>query len=310
MGTVYLTMFVRALLLACLVGYASCCNAAFFQMLSSIFGGGGGGGGGGGESTTPKPTGDCMCGKANRAHKIVGGQITEVNEYPWQVGLSSGGATPYCGGSIISKKEILTAAHCTKGDSASSIYVLVGDHDITTSSDNKKYQVCSKKEHGSYSSSTLDNDFAILTLCDELEFDDKVMPVCLPSTEGQGTEYENKDAIVSGWGTLSSGGSRPQYLNDVTVQTMSNAKCCGNDYQYSCNELTDAMICASKPGKDSCQGDSGGPLVVADSSGYYTLVGVVSWGYGCADAVYPGVYARVTNALGWIKDGSSDTCTA
>ena len=59
------------------------------------------------------------------------------------------------------------------------------------------------------------------------------------------------------------------------------------------------MLCAADEGKDSCQGDSGGPLV-AQENGKYALIGVVSWGYGCAFSGYPGVYARMTEKMDWI----------
>merc|ERR1711915_25520 len=199
----------------------------------------------------------------------------------------------------ISKKEILTAAHCTVGDNAGDIYV----------GNEEKVKVCGKREHESYSTKTLDNDFAVLTLCEELTFSEKVQPVCLPSTEGQGSMYESGPAIVSGWGTLYSSGPRPENLQEVTVNMMTNGQCTSDPYDYSSNDITDNMICAAEPGKDSCQGDSGGPLVM-ENGGKFTQVGVVSWGYGCADAKYPGVYARVTKQLNWIKNGVSGTCSA
>ena len=112
-------------------------------------------------------------------------------------------------------------------------------------------------------------------------------------------------AVVSGWGTLSSGGSQPKKLQEVTVQVTENTKC-GN---YPQNEITANMMCAGADGKDSCQGDSGGPLVTKVGKRYH-LVGVVSWGYGCAAANYPGVYARITKVLGWIATTTSagNTC--
>ena len=95
------------------------------------------------------------------------------------------------------------------------------------------------------------------------------------------------------------GGSTPETLKYVRVPAISNTAC-NSDYGGS---ITDAMICAGYPGvggKDACQGDSGGPFICNDG-GKAVLAGVVSWGYGCADAAYPGVYARTTYVLDWIK---------
>merc|ERR1711955_91325 len=79
-----------------------------------------------------------------------------------------------------------------------------------------------------------------------------------------------------------------------------------NEGHISSSEITDNMICAADAGKDSCQGDSGGPLV-AQENDKYTLIGGVSWGYGCAMPQYPGVYARVTEKMDWILANTSGT---
>ena len=98
---------------------------------------------------------------------------------------------------------------------------------------------------------------------------------------------------------LLSGGSSPNKCQFVRVPAITNAVC-NNDYG---GDITDAMICAGYPGvggKDACQGDSGGPFVCNDG-GKAVVAGVVSWGNGCALADYPGVYARTTYVLDWIK---------
>ena len=119
-----------------------------------------------------------------------------------------------------------------------------------------------------------------------MSFSDRVSPICLPSAS---TNYDNKVATVTGWGTLSSGGSQPNILQkvlllfcfyililsllgQVDVKTMTNAKCSASDTLYSASDITSNMICARDTGKDSCQGDSGGPMVTNEGS-YYSIIG-------------------------------------
>jgi len=252
-----------------------------------------------GPTTTAAP-GTCSCGVANTANRIVGGVETETNEYPWQVALvSASGKHPFCGGTLISSRHVLTAAHCTAGSSANSIAVLVGEHRIDDNSFNR-ISLSAITDHPGYNGNTLDNDFSILTLSEAVAFNREVSPACLPSDVSQ--DFAGQVATVSGWGTTSSGGNQPTVLNEVDVTVTSNADC-NSAYGGS---ITSNMICAADSGKDSCQGDSGGPLVVKENN-RYALAGVVSWGYGCALPQYPGVYARVTAQKDWILANTQGT---
>ena len=177
--------------------------------------------------TTTQGGGSCNCGQVNRAQRIVGGVETEVNEYPWQVGLVSGsGTVPWCGGSLLSDRHVLTAAHCTAGSSISSIRVLVGEHN-TLDSDYTIVNINKITDHPDYNSASLANDYSILTLASPVTFSSTMRPVCLP--ENTSNQYEGVTATVTGWGRLSSGGSTPSALQEVNVNVISNAQC-SNSY--------------------------------------------------------------------------------
>lgn len=140
----------------------------------------------------------------------------------------------------------------------------------------------------------LNNDISILELASEITFGDNSQPIALVDANvvvAAGTE-----AVVTGWGLLNEydWDLSPQ-LQVVSVPIVSNADC---NVAYN-GEVTDKMICAGvqEGGKDACQGDSGGPLV-ADGK----LVGIVSWGYGCAHANYPGVYSNVSALRDYVTE--------
>jgi len=121
----------------------------------------------------------------------------------------------------------------------------------------------------------------------ELEWDSQLYQDYIVELDTPTDDLTLDDVTVIGMGTLSSGGSTPSAIQEVTVDYITNADCCGI-YSYSCAEITDRMLCAARTGKDSCQGDSGGPLFVDLGDDKYKQVGIVSWGYGCADSRYPG----------------------
>ncbi|XP_068231254.1 transmembrane protease serine 9-like [Palaemon carinicauda] len=263
-------------------------------------------------ATNRPPTSDsCKCGRRNPVTRIVGGEPTTVHEYPWQVALTTS-SRPFCGGSIISNQWILTAAHCVIGKRPADFTVIIGEHNWNTATETsatERRQLSNIIVHPRYSSTTLDNDIALLKLSTPINFptSNKIAPVCLPDP---GNAYADINAIITGWGTTSSGGRQPYELYEVTVPTMTNTKC----EQLYVGDITGNMICAGldKGGKDSCQGDSGGPMVTTGNVAqtFMVQIGVVSWGYGCAVAGKPGVYARVNNYLSWISANiaGSETC--
>merc|ERR1712223_2351340 len=207
-------------------------------------------------SGTSEPS--CQCGNKGGAAngRIVGGQETEINEYPWQVGLTTRwGRTPYCGGPLISPSHVLTAAHCIDTpydvDNPNYVKVLLGEHNIADSVNNKA-DVAEIIMHPEYRESNNNNDFAILRLSSPVTFTTEVAPACLPADVKQ--TYKNKVATVTGWGTLESGGQQPTVLHEVDL-TITTNKYCKEQYGWG---ISKNMICAMGPesgGKDSCQGE-------------------------------------------------------
>ncbi|XP_064099771.1 transmembrane protease serine 9-like [Macrobrachium nipponense] len=244
-------------------------------------------------STTKRP---CQpCGTVNRVSRIVGGVETEVNEYPWQVAIVyAGTSSVFCGGSLLNDRIVVTAAHCILAIYNSNIIaeVLLGAHNLSTpTGTQQRTAIAASGYHANYNASTFDHDIGYLLLSSSVLLSERVKPVCLPDVL---KDYSGYQAVTSGWGTLSEGGPQPIVLNEVDVPILTN-EACSQSYN---GWVTSNMICAgyASGGKDSCQGDSGGPLVV-DDSGRWVLVGITSWGNGCARPGNPGVYTRVTRYI-------------
>ena len=176
--------------------------------------------------------------------------------------------------------------------SASRLGVRVGAHDLT--GDGQDIAVARVVNHEDYDSWTISNDICLLWLESEADVsDDMVDTICLPVS---GAEYEEGTmCTVTGWGTTSEGGQLARTLMKVDVPVVSDARC---REAYGENEIADSVICCGYPegGKDSCQGDSGGPLMCGPC-----LDGIVSWGYGCAQPGFPGVYTQVSYFIDWVK---------
>ena len=235
---------------------------------------------------------------------IVGGEDAEIQDYPYQVALLStggwGGGYAYCGGSIINEYWILTAAHCVQGESASNTAVRMGS-DANYASGGETYDAAEIIMHPNYNSNSMNNDIALIRLEDPISFNNSTQPVllmCDPQVD-LGVQDPGEMSWITGWGEDEGTTNSTQLqVVGVPITTSSN---------YGTNQIDADMIMAgySDGGYDSCQGDSGGPMVVLAADGQtYLQSGVVSWGYGCAEAGYPGVYSRVSYFIDWICDNT------
>uniref|UniRef100_A0A3B3CAM6 Zgc:100868 n=1 Tax=Oryzias melastigma TaxID=30732 RepID=A0A3B3CAM6_ORYME len=152
--------------------------------------------------------------------------------------------------------------------------------------------------HPDYSSTTFQNDIALLMLSSPVSFNNYIAPVCVAAASS--SFYSGTNTWVTGWGNTGSGVlPAPQTLQEVQVPIVGNRQCKCN---YGASTITDNMVCAGLPegGKDSCQGDSGGPLVIKQND-RWIQAGIVSFGEGCAQPNYPGVYTRVSQYQTWIN---------
>ncbi|MBS1972473.1 MAG: serine protease [Bdellovibrionales bacterium] len=228
--------------------------------------------------------------------KIVGGVEASMGEFPFIVSLQDS-MGHFCGGSLIRQNWVLTAGHCVADGVGK---VVIGLHNLN---DTRNAEIIKPKRiirHPKYNESTTDFDYALI----ELSQNSRYQPVDLNTADiavpASGPEIM---ATVAGWGaTKETNQTLPARLQKVEVPLVPQAVCNKN---YG-GGITDRMLCAgyAQGGKDSCQGDSGGPLVATADDHKVYLIGVVSWGEGCARANKPGVYSKVSEAVTWINQNA------
>lgn len=227
---------------------------------------------------------------------VVGGEQANPGEVPFMVSLQSGGRH-FCGASLIKKNWALTAAHCVRGQSTRGLKVVVGAYSLGQIVQAEKFPVEKVVVHPDYSGSN--NDFALLKIGGQSRGQVIELNKTQLKVPSQGAPLV---ATAAGFGYIKQNGwVVEKTLRKVNLPLVSQQEC---NRAYN-GKITDQMICAGKPqgGIDTCQGDSGGPLFLkrSQSQGGALLIGVVSWGEGCARPNKYGVYARVSSAIGWIQ---------
>ncbi|KAF6208601.1 hypothetical protein GE061_017059 [Apolygus lucorum] len=220
--------------------------------------------------------------------KIVGGDVVNISDAPYTVSIRAVNGQHFCGGTIISSRSVLTAAHCVKGTSRR-LYVVAGVDNLNAG---VLIPVTLAVVHKNFNNETMENDLAILRVSRDLGIDNvtkKALPIAtelpadgtLCTTSGWGSTYfdpENAQASIN--------------LRMTSVPIYNLERC-----RVELGEVTNGQICAGyeNGGHDSCQGDSGGPLQCEGK-----ITGIVSWGLNCGKPSQPGVYTSVPFYKDWI----------
>lgn len=262
-------------------------------------------------------------GSAATMPRIIGGDPADIADSPWQVAMISAlsekgfeRSGQFCGGSLIAKRWVLTAAHCVPGTKPEEIDVFVGaselpNGDTQRKSGGERIGVTQIISHPDYDANSSDSDIALLQLERAPKSKITVIPMITEDDEDLFV-VPGADVRIAGWGKTAEAGENttPARLQKVDVKVVDTDACRDNYHALVSPSLkvTENMLCAGAPkgGKDSCQGDSGGPLVLETGPKKWAQIGVVSWGVGCARPKLYGVYTRVAKFHDWIASKIRD----
>ncbi|XP_072440843.1 coagulation factor X-like [Chiloscyllium punctatum] len=235
---------------------------------------------------------------ADQIVRIVGGQECPLGQCPWQVLLVDENGKGFCGGTILTETLVVTAAHCL--NETATITAVVGEFNVREDEHTEqRLEVEAVIAHPHFQRRNYDNDIAVLQLKEPMQFNQNVVPICLPQKDFANKVLMNSaNALVSGWGHVVYHGMSADKLQRIMVPYIDRTEC----VESSRHQVSPNMFCAGykNKSKDACQGDSGGPHVTEHKNTWF-LTGIVSWGEGCAQQGKYGIYTKVSRYLSWLK---------
>ncbi|MEQ2243745.1 hypothetical protein ILYODFUR_010039, partial [Ilyodon furcidens] len=221
--------------------------------------------------------------------RIIGGQEVKPYSIKYQASLQTEKGEHYCGGTLVDKQWVVSAAHCWRPSYL--MTVVLSEHSLTETEGYEQTFGVSKIYLHNYNYKTFSNDIMLIKLDKPAQLNAYVQPVRMPDVDTP--PLKGDICTVSGWGVTQ---VYSYFLSPVlrAVDVKEIAYC--NWYYWG--RVTENMMCAGSQygGKDSCQGDSGGPLICNGN-----FEGIVSWGISCANPYFPGVYTRVRSYVPWIN---------
>ncbi|XP_054990918.1 brain-specific serine protease 4 [Sorex araneus] len=246
------------------------------------------------------------CGKPQQLNRIVGGEDSRDAEWPWVVSIRKNG-THHCAGSLLTRRWVVTAAHCFKGtlNKPSQFSVLLGAWQLGNPGPRaQEVGVAWAYPHPVYSwRDATRADIALVRLERPVHYSERVLPICLP--DGAVRFAPDTDCWIAGWGSVRDGVplAPPRTLQKLRVPII-DADVCGRLYWRGAGQgaITEDMLCAGylEGQRDACLGDSGGPLM-CQVEGTWLLAGIISWGEGCAERNRPGVYISLAAHRAWVQ---------
>ncbi|KAI4903328.1 hypothetical protein NFI96_018531, partial [Prochilodus magdalenae] len=248
--------------------------------------------------------------------RIMNGKQPQHVLWPWFVRLENGNSG--CGGSLVSDRHVLTAAHCFDDTGSNEDYWQAYVGVVNLNETLKAMRIIEIILHKDYDkdSTVFRNDIALLTLFQPVQFSDKIKAVCLPPPDH--VFLPGTKCWTAGFGETSKSrcvccrnafyvfnpyhARRSSDLKEVSVDIIGQADC--NSQKVHNGMILQSMLCAGhlKGGGDACSGDSGGPLVCGDQDDLWYLTGIVSWGVDCGRPNKPGVYTNVSHFINWIQE--------